>query len=107
MPLKATLTPDTLTFILSGHLLQFTHEWSYAIDEAIFEEQLRTGMFEYKTFSFPIDEMILAMMADAKQHGSIMPYYGVGSGSRGASVYHITPDAQTPRVVVVHGPTKQ
>ena len=71
-----------LSFRVVGDLFQQVKQWSYSIDESVFNEQLATGRFG----NHELDQDMLTLMRHVKEQGSILPYYGVG-GSSGACSY--------------------
>jgi len=71
-----------LAFRVYGEKLEQIYQWDYAINKAVFEEQLETGSYK----GFIISPGIKFLMEKAKECGKIMPYYGVG-GSSGACIY--------------------
>ena len=80
--IQAYQSSTELSFRVEGDLFQQIKQWSYSIDEKVFNEQLATGRFG----NYELDQDMLALMRHVKDQGEILPYYGVG-GSSGACSY--------------------
>lgn len=73
-----------IRFTISGALCQSISNWESALDEQVFNKQLKTGIFRGRL----LDSETLKIMQMAKDRGEVVPYYGVG-GSRGACTYSL------------------
>jgi hypothetical protein len=95
--IQAYQSNNELSFRVLGNLFQKVKQWSYSIDEKVFNEQLATGHFR----NWELDKDILALMNHVKEQGEILPYYGVG-GSRGACSYHFQLMPNECKLSIVH-----
>jgi len=91
-----------ISFRVMDELFRRIKDWTYAIDEEVFNHQLTTGRFANREF----DPEILALMKRVKAEGGILPYYGAG-GSRGVCTYHFHLMLTESKLTVVHGPTRK
>ncbi len=86
-----------LSFRVVEDLFQQLNQWSYSIDEKVFNDQLTTGLFQ----GGELDQDTLALMRYVKDQGGILPYYGFG-GSSGVCSYHFHPMSTRFKLSVVH-----
>ena len=95
--IQAYQSSTELSFRVVGDLFQQVKQWSYSIDEKVFNEQLATGRFR----NGELDKDTLALMRHVKQQGGILPYYGVG-GSSGACSYQFQLMLNECKLSIVH-----
>lgn len=99
--LEVLKTKEGLGFRVCGKLFEDISKWEYSLDETIFKEQLKTGMF----FRSQLGEYRLAIMKQAEKEGRICPYYGVSNTS--VAVYYFMPKPDSFTVKVEHLVTKE
>jgi hypothetical protein len=95
--IQAYQSRTQLSFRVIGGLFQQIKQWSYSIDEKVFNEQLATGRFR----NWELEQDMLALMNHVKQQGGILPYYGAG-GSSGACSYHFHLMPNECKLSIVH-----
>ena len=91
-----------LSFRVAGELFQQVKQWTYSIDEKVFNNQLDTGRFRGRE----LDQDILEVMRRVKVDGGVMPYYGVG-GSSGVCSYQFYLMPTQAKLTLVHQETKE
>jgi hypothetical protein len=100
--IQAHQSTKEISFRVSGDTFEQVQEWTYRIDERVFNEQLLTGYFR----DHKLDSDTLALMKRVKEQGGIMPYYGVG-GSRGVCLYQFQILPTESKLTVIHYDTQE
>src|SRR5664279_5563363 len=102
MPIQFTQSEEAICFTISGPVLDQIREWDLAVDEAVFKEQLATGLFRD---GHPIPEPITNLLQLYKSKGLIRPCYGADARSGLSFGLHRMGDGYTMKVHHAAGST--
>lgn len=100
--IEAHQTNNGIEFKVNGKTFEQLKQWSDAIDETVFKEQLATGRFR----NWEIDQATLELMRYVEKQGKILPYYGTG-GSSGVCIYHFRFESPKCHLTIEHTATGQ